>query len=203
MPRERWPLRSGTVPVQNDSDVVQVPVRIPSGGWTFTIVDSEDEALARSRPLTLHSHGYARMGRLYLHRLILQPGPGLLTDHVNRHRLDNRRSNLREATPLDSQANRGKDRRGQLLSSRFRGVHRHSTSPVWVAQITRKGRTAHLGCFDTEEAAADAYNAAARDLQGAFANLNEGTVPGEKRLMMRCPVCNAFVSVRETCRVCR
>ena len=26
---------------------------------------------------------------------------------------------------------------------------------------------------------------------------------GEKRLMMRCPVCNAFVSVRETCRVCR
>lgn len=181
-------------------DTAKVPVRVPAGGWAWTTVDLGDLELAMERPLTLHSQGYVRVGRKYLHRLILCPAPGLVTDHINRNKLDNRRCNLRAGTRSDNQANQGK--MGARSSSRFRGVHRHSTSPVWVAQISRDGRCHHLGCFDTEEAAAAAYNVAASEMHRQFAALNDGAAPGSRRTMVRCGACHRFASVGSNCSLC-
>ena len=45
----------------------------------------------------------------------------------------------------------------------------------WRASITQAGKQKHLGYFAEEEAAAQAYNAAAQELFGEWAKLNEIT----------------------------
>lgn len=103
--------------------------------------------------------------KMYLHRFILQPPPGLLGDHKNGDGLDNRRENLRVATKGQNNVNRPvKNATG------FRGVSRRPR--YFVAYICIDGRGFHLGCFKTPEQAARAFDAAALAHWGEFARLN-------------------------------
>lgn len=71
-------------------------------------------------------------------------------DHINRNRLDNRRSNLRVATYSENALNR------EISSSR--GIRQNrNKSERWEAAITVKGERYHLGTFDTEQEARDAW----------------------------------------------
>lgn len=96
---------------------------------------------------SLHSEGYVNIrfdGVLYFaHRLawfyVMGVWPNMI-DHRNRVRNDNRWSNLREATREQNQHNRD-----------VCGVHQHSQTKRWVAQIGSRGKTIHLGCFSTRE----------------------------------------------------
>ncbi len=100
-----------------------------------------------------------------MHRVILQPTDGKQTDHINHNTLDNRRQNLREATPLENSRNK-KQGKGK---SRYKGV-----SPVkgrWIAQIGIGGQN-YIGSYKTEIDAAKAYDAAAMKHFGEFARLN-------------------------------
>jgi hypothetical protein len=87
-------------------------------------------------------------------------------DHANRDRSDNRWVNLREASPSQNRMNRGKQRNS---ASGIKGVHWASHARRWRADVTFKGRRHRLGYFDTREAAAAAYEAAAHRLAGEFA----------------------------------
>lgn len=101
--------------------------------------------------------------RTYLHRYImgLRKGDGRYVDHHNHDGLDNRRENLRLATPVQNIANAR--RRGLV------GVRR-SRSGRWTARIKiGDGRERHLGTFDTPEDAARAYDRAAVEAFGEFA----------------------------------
>ena len=104
----------------------------------------------------------------YLHREILPPPPGLLVDHINGDRLDNRRSNLRTATPSQNNANS----RDRPRKSGFRGVYPHRPTGRWIAQVSVAGRPQHLGIFDDPRDAARAYDLAAREQWGPFARTN-------------------------------
>lgn len=121
-----------------------------------------------------HGHRYARRwegGRtVCLHRMILERIIGRTpercdeTDHVDGDGLNNSRSNLRLATHAQNMANRRSLRRYLGVSPEG---HR------WKAQLTTNRQTRYLGLFPTPEAAALAYNTAAIEAHGEFANLND------------------------------
>ena len=112
--------------------------------------------------------GQIRVARL--HREIMEAPAGLFVDHRNGDSLDNRRDNLRLATPFDNQHNRQKTK--SKTSSRFIGVSYDKSHRKWLAKIGYRGKRIFLGRFNTEEAAARAYDAAARKYHGEFARLN-------------------------------
>lgn len=98
------------------------------------------------------------------------------TDHRNGNGLDNRRSNLREATASENNQNA---RQRSDNTSGFKGVHRDKRRSKWRAQINFNGSAHRLGYFLTAEEAAHAYDAAAREFHGEYAALNFPT-PGER-----------------------
>lgn len=82
-------------------------------------------------------------------------------DHKNRIRNDNRISNLRNATESQGMANRPGFRNG------LKGTYWNKGK--WQAHIGKDGQNIYLGRFETEQAAHDAYWAAAQELHGEFA----------------------------------
>lgn len=76
-------------------------------------------------------------------------------DHINGIRDDNKISNLRLASRSDNMQNQ---RRSRLSNgtSQYLGVHKHSKINKFVSQIKVDGKVLHLGCFNTD---VDAYNA--------------------------------------------
>ncbi len=154
-----------------DGDVARVALR---SGATVTL-DSTDLWVLDDHNLTLaikHSSacvlarpketGGRRGGRmLRLARLIMSPTDKMVVDHINGDPLDNRRANLRVCTSTTNNRNRAK-RSG--TSSQFKGVTR--SGPGWVATISENYLKRWLGRFETETAAAQAYDAAARAIFG-------------------------------------
>src|SRR5829696_658084 len=112
---------------------------------------------------------------VYMHREILGTKPGMDTDHANGNGLDNRRQNLREATPAEN----GRNCRSREGTSRYKGVCWHEAGGKWMAQIRgAEGTKLYLGSFVREEDAARAYDEAARRLHGGFGRFNF-PLPGE------------------------
>ena len=94
---------------------------------------------------------------------------GMVVDHINRNPLDNRRVNLRLATPMQNLANVGV-RKTTRSSSQYKGV-RVTDSGTWTAKISYQGKFACLGTYALEKDAAMAYDMAALEIWGEFAAL--------------------------------
>ena len=108
------------------------------------------------------------MHRLILERMIGRPLERFeFTDHINNNPLDNRRCNLRLATPAQNMCNQGKSTKNK---SGFKGVcYEEHGRKRWVAYISISGKRKKIGRFDTPEAAHEAYKKAAAELHGEFA----------------------------------
>ena len=115
-------------------------------------------------------------GDVQMHRLIL----GLRrydqrqADHRNRCHLDNRRCNLRIASRAQNTVNAVRRHDAESPhSSRYRGVARTKDLSRWMARVGVGGRVRkHLGSFVDEVDAALAYDLAALEHWGEFANPN-------------------------------
>lgn len=104
---------------------------------------------------------------LLMHRLITGWS---YVDHRDGNGLNNRRSNLRQATHAQNMANKRLYRNN---TSGFKGVMRNSgKGRPWSASIKVNKRSFRLGNHDTPEEAARAYDQAARRWFGEFARLN-------------------------------
>jgi len=141
-----------------------------------TLVSDEDFHWLSQRKWHLNGRGYVTCSlwgkrggtEVYMHRLILLAPDTATVDHINHDPLDNRRTNLRLATQSQQNANKPKFKG----KSRFKGVYRRWDGRKWVAQI-KHGKPINLGSFESEIAAALAYNKAAIEHFGEFAHLNE------------------------------
>jgi len=107
---------------------------------------------------------------VYMHREIMNFPKGLFVDHRNRDGLDNRRSNLRIATRCQNRCNTNINKVG--CSSQYRGVTWDKQVKRWRVGLQSQGKYIGIGYFDSEIAAARAYDEAAKKYHGEFARLN-------------------------------
>lgn len=169
------------------TDHVEIIMPRRDGSESVAVVDLADLALVKQHTWGM-SNGYAASqsyasGRgsekttIFLHRLVLGlphgAGHGRQVDHIDRDRLNNRRSNLREV-------NASVNMRNTELTNRcgegFRGVsYQHGNT--WKAQMSAgvfngRQRLVYLGSFESPVLAARAYDFAVLDLNDPHAALN-------------------------------
>jgi hypothetical protein len=108
-----------------------------------------------------------------MHRMILGlTSADLQGDHRNHDTLDNRRENLRIASPQQNSFNRRSVRSSTVP---FKGVYAHSGRPKskpFKAEIRCRRERYFLGYYVVAEDAARAYDQKAAELFGEFAYLN-------------------------------
>ena len=151
-----------------------VTVRLSRG--MFALVDDSDaeRVLAHKWSVFVAQNGTPYAVRVvakksvYLHRWLMGAGQGQKVDHRSGDTLDCRRENMRLCTQAENNRNRRPCGIRTLKGIRARPNGR------WIAVIGANGGTIHLGTFDTPEAAARAYDAAALKFHGEFARLNFG-----------------------------
>lgn len=141
-----------------------------------TIVDDEDyEFLIQWKWYCRNGYAVRNEGKfpnrfcVHMHRIIAKTPDELLTDHINRNKLDNRRANLRAVTNEQNLLNRG------IISnntSGYKGVSWKKKNNKWVANISTGSGQKHLGLYETAVDAAKAYDNAAKTMKGGFAVLN-------------------------------
>ena len=104
---------------------------------------------------------------IMMHREIMQPPKNLQIDHIDHDGLNCQRSNMRICTLQQNCRNRDVSINSR---SKYKGVAitgKYISATIWIDK-----KTTYLGRFKTEEAAARAYDAKAKELFGEFANLN-------------------------------
>lgn len=122
----------------------------------YALVDEADYEVLSDHRWRLEHVGYAGRGshrhHVFMHRAILglETGSGLVTDHINRDRLDNRRSNLRAITQGENAQNMGPM---TGTSSVHKGVSWHPWGS-WQATCTIAGVQHKLGGYLCETIAA-------------------------------------------------
>lgn len=131
----------------------RIPLRNRQGGIVaHTLIDDADYERLKQWTWRLSGGGYAWRSRppVYMHRLLLglRTGDGKQGDHKDRNPLNNRRRNLRVATPGQNNQNTN-GRSGRI--SRYRGVTWHKARRKWMAQARLDGTNHYLGYFDDED----------------------------------------------------
>lgn len=156
-------------------------IKLVNGG--VTLVDEQDYEQFASERWFRSPNGYARRQgwnedgthwQIFLHREINKTPPHLITDHINRNKLDNRRSNLRDATKGPNSAN-SKVREGR----KYKGVSFHAASGLWRCRVSCDGKE-YTSYHKSELDAAAHYGERAKTHFGEFSTANElpeGYVP--------------------------
>jgi hypothetical protein len=149
--------------------------RIPLTQGKFAIVDPEDYArlnkykwYAAGKEAKFYAARWAGRKKVFMHREVIFVPAGMVGDHINHNRLDNRKANLRPATIAQNAHNKPRS------SAKFRGLSRDKRRGKWRVRVSCNGRRISIGSFDDETAAARAYDEAVKKYHGRFAVPNFG-----------------------------
>ena len=116
-------------------------------GHLWAKLSPEDFNICEDHRWYLHNLGYVftsviqdnKLVYYYLHQMIMPSrGPGISVDHINGDKLDNRRENLRYATPRLQNSNRKMFRNN---TSGVTGVTYHKQNNSYVANFRMNGKT--------------------------------------------------------------
>jgi HNH endonuclease len=161
--------------VDRKAGIARFPLYRQDGSRAWAVVDLADAPLVESHrwyevrcATSVYARTTIRSGKagskMTMHRLLAGDPVDLLVDHKDGDGLNNRRGNLRIATPSQNRANEIRLRGG---TSTYKGVTWIPDQGVYVANMRR-----YLGRFPDEVSAALAYDDAARATFGAFARTN-------------------------------
>jgi len=152
--------------------------QIPLTQGKFAIVDDEDyEYLSQWLWYAIRHKGYFYASRansikangvkknILMHRVILNAQEDMLVDHENGNTLDNRKSNLRQASHCENMRNRKIQSNN---TSGFRGVSFHKLSKKWHAKISVNGYPKSLGYYETPKEASMVYEKEAERIYGKY-----------------------------------
>jgi hypothetical protein len=110
---------------------------IPLTKGKYTIVDDKDFEWLNKFKWHFGSHGYVvttvNYRKVLMHRLINKTPENFETDHINRDKLDNRRSNLRTVTQSQNGFNRGPQKNNK---SGIKGISWEKDRNKWSAELT-------------------------------------------------------------------
>lgn len=134
-------------------------------------VDDEDYQALSSHPWHIHTEGYAKTYRkqngktisIYMHRLLMSPPKGLVVDHINGDKTDNRKSNLRICKIAD---NIQRSPSSYKSKSGIKGVRYDSGK--WVSVVKVNGKPIYLGRFSDLDEAAAVYKEASLRYHGIY-----------------------------------
>lgn len=151
-----------------DSNIKRVLIN-KRGADEYYTIDEEDFERVREYKWHIGTNGYLVSNtHVKLHRLIIGvTDTAVFVRHINGDKLDNRKANLQIITP--AQKMYGVKARANNKSG-FKGVGKCRT--MWCAQIKINGESIRLGSFPTPEAAARAFDEAARIHHGEFGTYN-------------------------------
>jgi len=154
----------------------RTPRLIPLTRGQFAIVDAKDYPLlsqytwfTEGTPKNYYAVRKENGKSIKMHRQITNAPDHLVVDHIDHNGLNNRNSNLRNATFTQNCQNQ---RRLSHKTSKYKGVHWNKRQKKWAAQITSNKISHHLGYFHDEIESAKTYDKAARKHHKEFAVLN-------------------------------
>jgi hypothetical protein len=149
-----------------------------NGEGKFALVDDEDFEELNKYKWYCDAHGYARRDiwiskkgnkPVLMHKYLLNVEKGYQVDHKNTIRLDNQKSNLRKATLQQNRRNKTVQKNSK---TQLKGVTLFQNGK-FRAYININSKQIHLGYFIESIDAAHAYNEAAINHHGEFANINK------------------------------
>ncbi len=157
--------------------------KIPLTQGKFALVDPEDYSrlakykwhLAKS-PTSLYAARWKRLPaknsrvKIWMHHQVIHIPAHMVCNHINHNGLDNRKANLRPATVSQNLCNRPKKR--TKARSKYKGLEWDKKQRKWKARIQYNSKKFYLGTFKNENAAAQAYDAAAKKYHKDFATFN-------------------------------
>lgn len=133
------------------------------------IIDTEDYNKCKKHKWYLGKRGYptSRINRklICLHKYLF---PTNNTDHKDRDKMNNRKSNLRKCNQFQNAMNKSPRKK----TSKHKGVYWIERSHKWHAGIRYNNIRKSLGYFDNEELAARAYDEVAIEYHKEFACTN-------------------------------
>jgi hypothetical protein len=138
------------------------------------LVDDEDFEYLNQWKWYATESGYAyrktrkdgKYETIYMHKQISNVTQGQMVDHINRNKLDNRKCNLRLATPYQNTIN-SPPRNGR----KYKGVYKYRNK--WAVRMRINDKFETLAILDTEDEAAIEYNTYAYIYHGKWAYFNK------------------------------
>lgn len=143
----------------------------------YELVSRFNWNLKRSRGTNYaHSKTNSHPRYILMHRLITKAPDNLVVDHIDGNGLNNQIENLRICSVAEN--NRNVKLRKDSKTG-YKGVYFRKYTRKFSVQIKHEKKIYRLGCFDSAEEAARAYDEAARRFHGEFASPNFNDINSE------------------------
>jgi len=147
-----------------EGDIVKIFFRKTDG---YFLIDREDLDRISRFTWYLNQNGYAESSaynekHIKAHHVVIgKPPKGLVTDHINRDRLDNRKENLRHVTQRENNLNRNsRDRKNNNLLLGIKTYKGKRKTSYYVVLHDTNNKTVHIGKYKTLEEAVTARDTA-------------------------------------------